>query len=126
MGHRFGWVAAAVVAVVALAVGAVGYNIGVSHGLAMAVPAAGAPSVAVPYMWYRPWGFGFGFGPLFFLLLFFFVFRPLVWGGLYGRRWHHAYPGDVPPRFEEWHRRAHEQMNSQSLQGPSQSQQSRA
>ena len=124
MGHRFGWVAVVMVAVVALAVGAVGYNLGVSHGLALAAPAAGAAGAAVPYMWYRPWGFGFG--PLFFVLLFFLVFRPLLWGGFYRRRWHYAQPYDVPPRFEEWHRRMHEQMNSQNPPPPTQPQQSRA
>jgi hypothetical protein len=117
MGRRFGRVAAAVVAVIALAVGAVGYNIGVSRGLALAAPAAGVPGGAVPYVLYRPWGFGFGFGPLFFLVAFFFAFRALLWGGFYGRRWRHAQPYGVPPRFEEWHRRAHEQMNSQNSQG---------
>ena len=111
MGHRFGWVSAVILVVIALSVGAVGYNIGLSHGLAMAAPAAAAPGAVVPYMWYRPGGFGFGFGPLFFLLLFFFVFRPLLWGGFYGRRWAHAHACGVPPRFQEWHRREHEQMN---------------
>ena len=119
MGHRFGWAAAVIVAVIALGVGAVGYNIGVSHGLVMAAPAAGASGAAVPpYMWYRPWGFGFGFGPLFFLLLFFLVVRPLLWGGFYRRRGHHALAGDVQPRFEEWHRRAHAQMNDQDPPPP--------
>jgi hypothetical protein len=113
MGHRFGWISAVILVVVALTVGAIGYNIGLSHGLAMAAPAAAAPGAVAPYMWYRPWGFGFGFGPLFFLLLFFFAFRPLLWGGFYGRHWHHADPSGLPPRFEEWHRRAHEQMKNQ-------------
>jgi hypothetical protein len=117
MGHRFGWV---IVVVIALAVGAMGYNIGVSHGLGMAAPAAGAPGAAMPYLWYRPWGFGFG--PLFLVLLFFFVLRPLLWGGAYGRRWYYAHPYELPPRFEEWHRRAHEQMNSQNPQPPTQPQ----
>jgi hypothetical protein len=122
MGHRFGWIGPIVVVVVALVVGAVGYNIGLSHGLAMGAPAAGAPWAGMPYMWYRPWGFGFGFGPLFFLLLFFFVFRPLLWGGFYRRRWSHAHPYEIPPRFEEWHRRAHEQMNNPNPPPPVQPQ----
>jgi hypothetical protein len=125
MGRRFGWVVAVMAAVVALAAGAVGYNIGVSHGLAIAAPAAGAAGTAVPYMWYRPWGFGFGVGPLFFVLLFFLVLRPLLWGGFYGRRWDHSQPYDVPPRFEEWHRRLHERTNGQNPPTPAQ-QQSRA
>ena len=119
MGHRSGWVAAVVVMVIALAVGAVGYDIGVSHGLAIAAPAAGAPGAAVPYMSYRPWGFGFGFGPLLFLLLFFGLFRSLLWRGAYRGRWHHAGARCVPPRFEEWHRRAHEQMNNPPPNPPS-------
>lgn len=120
MGHRFGWVAALIVVVIVLSVGAVGYNIGVSHGLAMAARAVGAPGAAVPYMWYRPWGFGLG--PLFFVLLFLFLFRPLFWGGFYRRRSCHAHAHGIPPRFEEWHRRAHEQMNSQNAQPPTQPQ----
>ena len=119
MGHRFGWVAAGVVAVAALAVGAVGYNIGGSHGLALAAPAAGAAG-AVPYMWHRPWGFGFG--PLFVVLLFLLVFRPLLCGGFYRRRGFRAHACGVPPRFEEWHRRAHAQMNDQQAQPPAESQ----
>jgi hypothetical protein len=114
MGHRFRWIRALFVGVIALAVGAVGYNIGVSHGLALAAPVAGAggvPGAALPYLYYRPWRFGFGFGPLFFVLLLVFVFRPLFWGGFYRRRWSHAHPDGVPPRFEEWHRRAHAQMS---------------
>jgi hypothetical protein len=122
MSHRFGWISAVILVVIALSVGAVGYNIGLSHGLAMAAPVAAAPGAVVPYMWYRPWGFGFGFGPLFFLLLFFFVFRPLLWGGFYGRRWYHAHPYGIPPRFEEWHRRAHEQMNNPDQQRPAETQ----
>jgi len=122
MDHRFGWVAAVIVAVIALLVGGVGYNIGVSHGLAMAAPATGASGAAVPYMWYRPWGFGFGFGPLFFVLLLFLVFRPLLWGGFYRRRWYHGHAYEIPPRFEEWHRRAHAQTNDQNPPPPSQSQ----
>jgi hypothetical protein len=116
MGHRFGWVAAAGALVIALSVGAVGYNIGVSHGLALAAPAAGAAGAAAPYMLYRPWGFGFG--PLFFLVLFFLVLRPLLWGPFYRRRWREGQPYGVPPRFEEWHRRAHEQTNNPNPQAP--------
>jgi len=55
-------------------------------------------------MWHRPWGFGFF--PFFFVLLCFFLVRRAFWGGP-RRGWHH-YRDGVPPRFEEWHRRAHE------------------
>ena len=60
------------VALMAVVVGAVGYQIGISHGLALGGQAAAANGVPPygwppPYGWYRPWGFGFGFlFPLFF------------------------------------------------------------
>jgi hypothetical protein len=66
-------------------------------------PTTGVPVVAV----WQPWGFGFGFFPLFPLLFIFFwvfVLRGLFWRG--GWRRHGRYDG-VPPAFEEWHRRAH-------------------
>jgi hypothetical protein len=112
MGHRGGVLTAIVIVLVALAAGGLGYNIGLSHGLAVTAPAAGAP----PYMFYHPWGFGFGFGPLFLVLLFFFGFRTLLWGGMYRRGRY-----DLPMRFEEWHRRAHEQMNGSPSQTPNRS-----
>ena len=110
----------------------VAYNVGVSHGVAQtavaqAVTGQGsgsgqAPVVLPPYAygygWHRPWGFGFGF-PFFllFIFLWFGVFRGLFWGWG-GHRWRHRYDvgaGGVPPSFDEWHRRAHEQMK----EGPS-------
>lgn len=123
MRHRFGLVAALGVVFVALAAGALGYNIGLSRGLAIGAASAsgtaGAVPLAMPYMWYHPWGLGFGFGPLLFLFFAFFLFRGLLWGGLYRRRWHGAVCGDVPARFEEWHRRAHDQMNGPQAQATS-------
>ena len=115
MSRRFGWVVLLVL--MATAVGVLSYSAGVSHGLAMA-PAAGAPAAgALPYGFYRPWGWGWGwgFGPLFFLgfwFVAFAVFRGLFWGGMYrgcgyGANWRaHA--------FDEWHRRAHEEMTTKS------------
>jgi hypothetical protein len=117
MNSRFKWAALLTVVLVAILVGSVAYNAGVSQGLAIGaanVPAAGAaPGQGVPpYYWYRPWGhWGFGFGPFGFVLLWFLLFRLVFWGGGWRRRsWYH-YPYDVPPSFEEWHRRAHERMN---------------
>jgi hypothetical protein len=113
-GNR--WVIVLFVAFVAVVVGVTAYNAGVSRGLAMnAVAAAGsqgaAPLMVYPYGWYRPWGFGFGFfGPFLFFALWFLLLRGLFWGR-WRRRW--TYDG-VPARFEEWHRRAHEQMNAGS------------
>jgi hypothetical protein len=95
------------------AVGVIAYNAGVSHGLAMAGN-TGVPPVGPfpPYYWYRPWGFGF-FGPFLFVFFSFFLLRVLFWRGLHGRRWMYAGSHDVPPPFDEWHRRAHERMNDQ-------------
>ena len=73
----------------------------IGHGRSVAA-APGAVVPYMPYMWYRPWGFGFGFGPLFFLLLFFLVVRPLLWGGFYRRRWYYGHPYG-PGRMEGWH-----------------------
>lgn len=111
------WFAVLVAALVAAAVGFAAYNAGVSQGLAesarfaAAAPAAGAaPAVPYPYpypypyAWRRPWGFGFGFFPFFFILLCFFLLRRAFWGPRWGG---HYYRDGVPPRFEEWHRRAH-------------------
>ena len=118
MNRRFARAALFAAALVAVAVGVVSYNAGVSHGLAIAAPPPGAPAGAVgPYYWYRPWGFGFG--PLAILLFWFLLFRVFFWGGFHRRRWYYPGPYDIPPRFEEWHRRAHERMNSQP---PAQSQ----
>ena len=104
MNNRSVWraVALAVLVLAGAAVIAVGaYNAGM---------AAGTPYV---YVWPRPWGFGFfPIFPIFFLLFFFFVVRGLLWRGPWrgGRGPGH---GGVPPRFDEWHRRAHEEMDRQ-------------
>jgi len=113
MNGRFGWVVLLVVLLAAV-VGVVSYNAGVSHGLAMA-PVAGAPAGAVPYAYYRPWGWGWGFAPLFFLgfwIIMLSIFRGLFWGGMYRRRG--CGPGWRATAFDEWHRRAHEEMNKTS------------
>jgi hypothetical protein len=87
------------------------FNAGVAHGIAEsahAVPGGSAPVV----VWPR-WGFGFGFFPFFpvffFILIWIVLLRGLFWRGRYwGRACGYGY-GGVPPQFEEWHRRAHEQ-----------------
>jgi hypothetical protein len=113
MDHRFRLAAVLGAVLIAVTAGVVAYNVGVSHGLAIGASVAGAPAgTTVPYGWYRPWGFGF-FGPFIFVLFWFMLLRVLFWGGFYRRRWHRG-PYDAPPRFEEWHRRAHERMNGQS------------
>jgi hypothetical protein len=99
---------------VAIGVGVLGYQLGVSHGLALSGQLATAPNGGVPYGWYRPHLF-FGFGPFFpFLFLFFWfvVLRGLFWGG--PRRWrsHRMYWDDPAAGLDAWHRRAHERMTT--------------
>jgi hypothetical protein len=109
MDQRFRWAAAAAAVLFTVIVGVVSYNAGVSHGLAVSAPAAGAaPGTVVPLYWH-PWGFGFF--PFAFVLFWLLLFRVGFWGGFYRRRWYYGGPHDVPPSFEEWHRRAHERMN---------------
>ena len=102
-----GLLAAALLAVV---IGVAAYSAGVSHGLAQQIAVSAPGAYPYPYAWPHPWGFG-----LFFPLLFgFLLLRLLFWGGYGHRRWHRGYGCygtgryDVPPAFDEWHRRAHQ------------------
>jgi len=98
------------------------YQAGFAHGSPVTLQAPSGQTVPAPYPYpyygmafHRPWGFGFGcFGiliPLFLFFLAIHAFRVLFWGprlgwrhhGPYGRGWN----GDVPPMFEEWHKKAH-------------------
>jgi hypothetical protein len=91
--------------VVALAVGLVAYQMGLSQGLATTLP-AGAPPVAY---YYPHWGYGFGFLgfllPLFFLLLFFGAMRAAFGGG--HRGYGHRGWASGRERIEELHRELH-------------------
>jgi hypothetical protein len=111
------WAAVLFGVLVAVGVGTLAYQSGVAHGLALQAPTGTPPAMVVPYGWYRPWGFGFGFGPIFFVLLWILLARALFWGGR-RRRWHYDGPDVVPPRFEEWHRRAHDRMNERPASPP--------
>ena len=120
--------------VVVAGLGFYAYNIGLGQGLAEsgkivapdgALPAAGAQPLAgaAPYAYgpgfYRPF-FGFGifscFVPILFLFLFFGLLRaifghgPRGWGRHYG-----PWRKDVPPMFEEWHRKAHEPQSNDKV-----------
>jgi hypothetical protein len=85
-----------------------------------------APYPYYPYRYYGPWRFGF-VGPLISLFVFFFILRALMfalfgWGWGWRRRWW-RYGPDFDPRygpyaFEEWHRRAHEQMRDDRAPAP--------
>lgn len=109
--RRYRWAAGLAAVAVAVAVGLVAYNAGLSHGLAGAT----SGSAAEWHGWHRHWGFGFAF-PLFFFAIFWIALRGAWWGcGPWGRGgpWHYrgyAEGGGVPPAFDDWHRRAHERM----------------
>ena len=99
---------AALVIAAAAAIGFGAYNAGVAQGIAESGRAIAAPPAGTPYVYVRPWGFGFPFFPIVFLLFFFFVVRGLLWGGggRGGCGYGYRYDG-VPPAFDEWHRLAH-------------------
>ncbi|HET9863826.1 MAG TPA: hypothetical protein VFP37_10320 [Steroidobacteraceae bacterium] len=94
---------------IAVAIAAGAWQAGVAHALAASGQAVtGEPGVG-PHAWGH-WH-GFFFAPFFFLLLLLLFARVLFWR----RPWHggcHHHDGRVPPAFEEWHRRAHEQSGS--------------
>jgi len=105
--NRYGWAAALAALLLSALVGVFAYNLGVSHGLAQVAVAEGTPSPFI-YGWHRPWGFGFGFPLLFLFFGWMLLSRRLWWGPWHGRRYYGRY--GVPPAFDDWHRRAHEQM----------------
>ena len=76
MDSEFGmrrWAMVVFAVLAAVAIGAIAYQAGVAHGIALQ-PGAEA------YRYYRPWRGGFFFGPLFGLLFFFFILRFFFWG----------------------------------------------
>ena len=108
-----------VVGVIALAllIGGVAYNWGVSNGIAQsgkivaAAPASAPYPYPYPYYWH-PWGGGFFFFPLFFFFVWVLIIRGLFWGA----RWRHAGGSGwgCGGGFDEWHRRAHERMTMEN------------
>jgi hypothetical protein len=127
-----------IILIAALAgLGFIVFNAGMARGMAFAarLPQGEGlrtlPYFAMPHarMYYGYGGFGFlGFlVPLFLIILIFFAIRGLFWRG--PRNWsqmHSGYWGgpykhgdwehNVPPMFEEWHRRVHEKP-SETTQG---------
>ena len=102
------------------------FNAGMAQGSPVTIQAPSGESAQMPYPYngygmpfHRPFGPGFDcFGMLILLFLFFLAvkaFRFMFWGprwgghmggrGLWGR--HGWGEGDVPPMFQEWHKRAH-------------------
>jgi hypothetical protein len=129
MNNSIRWAVLVGALLLASAVGFWAYQAGVAQGIEQSgkivVPAPGAyPSQYPPpypppypyYGWHRPWGFGFFFGPLFFLAFWLIVVRGLFWRRRYG------YGGGCGPRgrrdhFEEWHRQAHARENDARAAG---------
>ena len=101
------------------------YQAGFAHGSPVTLQAPSGQTAPAPYPYpypyygvpfFRPWGWGFGcFGiliPVFLFFLLFHAFRVLLWGPRWGWGRHHGYGrgwngGEVPPMFDEWHKRAH-------------------
>ena len=100
---------AALVVAAAAAIGFGAYNAGVAQGVAESGRIITAPPAGAPYVYLRPWGFGFfPFFPVLFFLVFFFVVRGLLWrGGGRGGCGYRGYREDAPMAWDEWHRRAH-------------------
>jgi hypothetical protein len=114
-GRRFGGLV--ILLLVALGSAAVSYNLGLTRALAQAGIAAGAgltPPAYYGYYYPHPWGFGL-FGPFLLVAFWLVAIRGLFWRG----SWHRGGRGGGPrggmSRFDEWHRQAHERMNSQPV-----------
>lgn len=91
---------------VAIAVGA--YDAGVAHGLASTGQALVEQPPVAPHAWGYA-GHGFFFAPFLFLFFLLLMARMLFWRRSWRGGCHHRHDG-VPPAFEEWHRRVHEQQ----------------
>ena len=111
MNNSIRWAVLVGALMLACAVGFWAYQAGMAQGIEQSGKIAAPPPGAYPYPypyygWHRPWGFGFFFGPLFFLAFWLIVVRGLFWRRRYG------YGGGCGPggrfdRLEEWHRQAH-------------------
>jgi hypothetical protein len=98
------WAVLAGVILLALVVGGIAYNIGVTQGIEQSGKVVTAPGGPYPHHgWHRPWGFGFFFFPLFFIAFWFLIARGLFWRGGCG----------YGSRLDEWHRGAHERMTKE-------------
>ena len=106
------------VLLLALIVGAIGYEIGVSQAVAAALPAGAAP---VAYYGYPFMHFGFGFFGFLFPLLFIFLIFGLMraaWGGGHRGYWY-GNRGEYRSRLEEIHRELHGEKPTSGPSSPS-------
>jgi hypothetical protein len=118
------WVLGLVAIVFAVTLSAIAYNFGVSQGAAQMAASVSAnagasattPPAIAPYDYRDGWRrHGWGYFPLFPLLFVFFwifCFRMFWWGGGPWRHWGYYRAPYDRDTFDEWHRRAHDQMKS--------------
>lgn len=114
------------------AIGFFAFQAGVAKGSPINIEAPSGESVPAPYPYYGygygmrfPHPFTWGFGCLiplfavFLLVLALKSFRVMMWGPRWGWGGHHMWHprgegGDgVPPMFEEWHKRSHEDWHKE-------------
>jgi hypothetical protein len=120
MSSNVRWGALILSLVLALAIGYGAYHYGFSQGVASSPQVAAAIRDSGPggYLYAYPWHhgpFGFGFFPFFpFFAIFicFLIARLIFWGGPWGRHRGWYGPDRVPPMFDDWHRRAHQEGKS--------------
>jgi hypothetical protein len=117
MRRGFGIAALVLVILAGVAIGVGAYHAGVTHGLAEAATGGQIVRVVGP-----GYGYGYGFFPfgIFLFPLFFFLVFGLMRAAFWGRRWGgHDHPhkghgpwGEGQNRFEEMHKRLHEQASA--------------
>jgi hypothetical protein len=113
MSGNFRWGVPILALLLALGLGYGAYNYGFSQGVASSPQVAAAirdgGHVGHGYPWlHGPFGFGFfPFFPFFAILFWILIAKVIFWGRPWRHRWYG--PSDMPPMFDEWHRRAHEQ-----------------
>ncbi len=103
------------------AIGFFAFQAGVAKGSPITIEAPSGETMPMPYPHYgygygmrghHPFGFGFGclipvFGVLL-LVLALKSFRVMMWGPRWGWRGRHGWgEHNVPPMFDEWHKKAH-------------------
>lgn len=119
---------AALLGALALAavVGAMAFNAGVSRGIeqsgkiVIAAPGTVPPPVPYPYYgygWHHPWGGGFFFGPLLFILFFGLIVRGIFWRGGWHHRGRWMHDPRIRERMDQVHREMHERMWNEGRSG---------
>lgn len=114
-------VAGLVLLAVIAAIGFFAFQAGVAQGSPITIEAPSGEGMPMPYPHYEygygmrghhPFGFGFGclipLVGIFLLVLALKSFRVMMWGPRWGWGGRHGWgEHNVPPMFDEWHKRAH-------------------